>query len=197
MDRAVARRVSITPLTDDTVKLYIPNISSYTRTFVFDHREELARFPNLVLDLRGNYGGWLADFHRIADLFVPRGAVLAMEETRMPFFTRTITSRNDSFFEFENIIILQNRQTASAAEGLIMALKHHVPNVVSVGETTFGKGIGQVTIPLTAGYAVRATVLLVLGPEGESIHMTGIDPHIFADPDIDMVDQALALLEAT
>jgi len=192
---ARARQASVTSLTEDTVKLFVPNLSRIARDFVLDHREELARYPNLILDLRGNSGGWLSDFHRIADLFVPRGAVLSIEETRMSLFSRTITSSNEPYFDFENIVILQNGRTASAAEGLIMALQYHMPSVVSIGDTTFGKGIGQVTIPLTGGYAVRATVLLVNGPDGENIHITGIEPDIPASPDIYPVDQALALLE--
>jgi len=191
---ARAREAAVTPLTEDTIQLFVPNLSRIAREFVLDNREQLAQYPNLILDLRGNSGGWLSDFHRIADLFVPRGAVLSIEETRMSLFSRTITSDNDLFFDFENIIILQNRRTASAAEGLIMALQYHLPNVTIIGDNTFGKGIGQVTIPLTGGYAVRATVLLVNGPDGENIHMVGIPPDIPFDPDIYAVDQALALL---
>ena len=191
---AVARTAAVTTLTEDTVKLFVPNLSRIARDFVLDNRDKLAQYPNLVLDLRGNRGGWLSDFHRIADLFVPRGAVLSIEETRMSLFSRTITSRNDPYFDFENIIILQDRRTASAAEGLIMALQYHMPNVTSIGEITTGKGIGQVTIPLTGGYAVRATVLLVNGPDGANINMIGIVPDIPGDTDVYMVDQALALL---
>jgi len=192
---ARARQASVTRLDDDTVKLFVPNLSRIARDFVLDYREYLTQYQNLVLDLRGNSGGWLSDFHRIADLFVPRGGVLSIEETRMPLFSRTITSSNEPYFDFENIIILQNGRTASAAEGLILALQYHMPNVVSIGDTTFGKGIGQVTIPLTGGYAVRATVLLVNGPDGENIHMTGILPDIPSEPDVYAVDQALMLLE--
>ena len=191
---AVARTASVTPLTDDTVKLFVPNLSRIARDFVFDNREELSQFPNLILDLRGNSGGWLVDFHRIADLFVPHGSVISIEETRWSIFSRTITSRGDPYFDFENIIILQNGRTASAAEGLILALQYHMPNVITMGYNTFGKGIGQVTIPLTGGYAVRGTVLLVNGPDGTNINLVGINPDIPADPDIYMVDQALALL---
>ena len=193
-DRAIARTVTVEALTEDTVYLFIPNISRITREFVHDNRHYMAQYRNLVLDLRGNYGGWLSDAHRIASLFTPRGVTLSYEETRMNLFTRTITSRGDAFFDFENIIILQNRRTASAAEVLILAMREHTPNVVTVGYTTFGKGIGQVTVPLTGGYAVRATVLNVLGPTGESIHMIGIEPDIPADPELDMIEQALALL---
>jgi len=194
MDVVVAQRATVHALNEDTVYLYIPNISRITREFVHDNSEYMAQYANLVLDLRGNYGGWLIDFQRIADLFVPRGAVLGYEDTRMNITSRTITSSNDQFFYFDNVIILQNRRTASAAESLILALRYHVPNVVLLGETTFGKGIGQVTIPLTGGYAVRATVLHVLGPGRESIHLTGINPCIVACTETDMIEQALALI---
>ena len=190
----IARRANVTPLTDDTVYLWVPNISRWSRQFVMNHRDELAGYANLVLDLRYNTGGLLADFHRIANLFVPRGAVLGYEETRLRFFTRTITSRGNPVFEFDNIIILQNRRTASAAEGLIQALAAHVPGVVTIGENTFGKGIGQITVPLTGGYAVRASVLMVYGPDRVSIHNVGITPDIPGAQDMDWVEQALALL---
>ena len=193
IDRRIARTASVEALDDYTVHLFIPNISRITRQFVQENKDYLAQYDNLVLDLRGNYGGWLADFHRIADLFVPNGAVLSYEETRLPFFSREITSSNDAFFDFDNIIILQNRRTASAAESLILALVEHVPGVVTLGETTFGKGTGQVTIPLTQGYAVRATVLRVLGPGRQCINLVGIEPDIVAEPDVDWVEQALYL----
>ena len=192
---AVGRRATVERLTDDTVYLWIPNISRWSRDFVMTHRDELAGYRNLVLDLRYNSGGLLADFHRIADLFVPRGAVLGYERTRFSLFTRTITSRGNPTFDFDNIIILQNRRTASAAEGLIQALTYHVPNVITIGEYTFGKGIGQITVPLTGGYAVRASVLMVYGPGGVSIHNVGIPPHIPGATDMDWVTQALALLD--
>jgi C-terminal processing protease CtpA/Prc len=153
----------------------------------------MSQYSNLILDLRNNSGGMLNDFHRIANLFVPRGAVLGHEETRIPFFTRTVTSRGKARLEFDQIIIIQNARTASAAEGLIQALTYHLPNVTTLGEPTFGKGIGQVTIPLTGGYAVKATVLLVEGPDGGSVHGMGIMPDIIPASD-DWVREALHLL---
>ncbi|MCL2387055.1 MAG: S41 family peptidase [Defluviitaleaceae bacterium] len=193
-DRAVGRTTNIEPLSDDTVLLFIPNISQATRQFVFDNKDELAQYTNLVLDLRGNHGGWLADAYRIADLFVPNGAVLSYHHTRMSFFSQTITSDNDPFFNFENIIILQDRRTASAAEGLIMALNEHLPETTTIGQTTFGKGTGQVTIPLTGGYAVRATVLQVLGPQGQCIHAVGVPPDIALPYYINLVEAALEMI---
>ncbi|MCL2202630.1 MAG: S41 family peptidase [Defluviitaleaceae bacterium] len=190
----VGRQAAVTRLTDDTVHVWVPNISRWSRDFVVSNQNYLAQYSNLILDLRNNPGGMLRDFHRIANLFVPRGAVLGHEETRIPFLTRTVTSRGQPSLDFDQIIILQNGRTASAAEGLIQALVYHVPRVTTLGEPTFGKGIGQVTIPLTRGYAVRASVLLVSGPDGENIHRTGVAPHIPGDAYLDWVEQALLKL---
>jgi hypothetical protein len=194
-EQTVGRLASVEALTDDTVYMWVPNISRWSRDYVVSNQKYLSQYNNLVLDLRDNSGGLLADFHRIANLFVPRGAVLGHEETRMSLFTRTITSRGQPSLDFDNIIILQNRRTASAAEGLIQAMRYHLPNVITIGEPTFGKGIGQVTIPLTGGYAVRASVLLVSGPDGENIHRTGVAPDIPGDEDRDWAEQALEMLE--
>jgi hypothetical protein len=194
IDRAIAKSAEIFALDDDTIFLYVPNISRRSRKFVYENRELMARYPNLVLDLRGNYGGWIAEFHKIAELFTPKGAVLSRTEARAPFFSQTKISRRDAFFRFEKIIILQNNFTASAAEGLIMALREHT-NAVAVGQTTFGKGTGQVTIPLTGGYAVRATVMQVLGPQRECIHLTGIAPNIVIGSEVDVIEKVMGLIE--
>ncbi|MCL2399280.1 MAG: S41 family peptidase [Defluviitaleaceae bacterium] len=183
IEREDAGLVHFEALTDEVGYLFIPNIHSYTRRFVNDNRSEIAQFPYLILDLRGNYGGLLADFYRIADLFVEHGASVGYERTRWPIFTSHIEGRRVPYFNFEHIIILQNERTASAAEGLILALQGNLPNVTSIGTTTFGKGIGQVTIPLIGGSAIRASVLLVEGPGSESIHNVGITPDIFYDGD--------------
>ncbi|MCL1878927.1 MAG: S41 family peptidase [Defluviitaleaceae bacterium] len=180
-NRAAARRAEVFALDDETVYMFLPNISIATQRFVREHRDYLAGYPTLILDLRGNWGGFIPSFHAIANMFVPHGEVLCRQEARL--FTHVTTSRGDAFFDFERVIILQNRRTASAAESLILAITTHVPEAITVGETTFGKGIGQVTIPLTGGYALRATTLRVLGPDGQSINRTGIAPDIEFDFD--------------
>ena len=158
--------------------LFLPNISPYVRDFVFDNRDEINRFDSLILDLRGNTGGVLDDFQAIAGLFLERGVTVGRETARWGPFSTHRRSRGSQFFEFENIIILQNERTASAAEGLIMALAENLDNVTTVGAMTYGKGIGQVTLPLRGGFAVRATVILIETPSGFTVHGVGIAPDI-------------------
>ncbi len=173
----------IRQLTEDAVYLRIPNISKYTRKFVLDNKAKLKPYKYLVFDLRGNYGGFIYDYYKISELFLDKNLTVGYETTRLPFFTRVEKTKNSKFFAFEKIIILQDEETASAAEGLIMALKENLgeTELVLLGKKTFGKGIGQVTVPLTKGYAVKATVLTVETPSGGTIHKKGIEPDIASD----------------
>ncbi len=189
-----AKLAAVTPLTDNTVCINILNFSDGTKDFFMDNKEELAKYKNLVIDLRYNYGGFLWDFYAMAELFLPKDTVLGYENTRQPLFSRTVKTKKDAYFYFDHIIILQNDQTASAAEGFILALSENMDNVTLVGETTFGKGIGQVTVPLKDGYAVKGTVLSLEGPKGESIHRKGIEPDVAYSGEEDMLDFILTLL---
>ena len=178
MEKADAALSRIDELTPDTAYMILPNISKGTRSFVQSNRKTLSNYNNLILDLRSNYGGFLADFYRVAELFTERGTLLGHENYRMPLISHAVKSGRGSYFDFEQIIILQDKNTASAAEGLILALKSNLDNVTVIGETTFGKGIGQVTVPLLSGFAVKATIMLVSGPDNISIHRVGIEPDI-------------------
>ena len=96
--------------------------------------------------------------------------------------------------KYDKIIILQNNYTASASENMIAALKDNLDNVILVGETTFGKGIGQFTLPLRRGYAVKATVLLWDTPANINIHGKGISPDIPYSGN-DAVEYVLSLID--
>jgi len=191
--RTVGRQVYHEAISDEIVYLYVPNISSHTRRYIQQNRSYIAQFPYLIQDLRGTSGGLLMDCHQKADLFVERGSYIGHERTRWNIFTRQIQSRNDPYFDFDQIIILQNHRTASAAEGLVLALSDNLSEVTTLGTTTFGKAVGQVTVPLTDGSAIRATVLLVEGPSGQFISGVGVAPDIFYDGD-DMLERALELI---
>ena len=190
---AVARETRQEEIAPDTNFLRIPNFYHITQQYIRDNRHAINEFDSIIIDLRNNGGGALRDFHGIAGLFLERNAIIGFENTRTPFFSNTITSRGDKFFEFDQIIILQNGRTASAAEGFIMALKENLDNVTTVGTQTFGKGIGQIAFPLRRGFVANVTVLTMGTPSGGSIHKTGITPDIFYDGD-DIISFALGLI---
>lgn len=177
------------------VRLFLPNISEFVRDFVFDNRYAINGFDNLILDLRGNNGGMLDDFQAIAGLFLESGTTVGREVARWEPFSTHRRARGGAFFEFDNIVILQNSRTASAAEGLILALTENLENVTTIGTTTVGKGIGQVTLPLRRGFAVRATVILIESPSGFQVQDVGIEPDIyFEDAGDGIVELAVRLI---
>ena len=192
--RADAARAEITKISDDTVLMYLPNISPEVRRFVMDNRAKLASFDHLIFDLRGNYGGQLADAYQLADMFLERGEIIGHEAGRLSILNREIRARGSRDFEFDSIIILQNRRTASAAESLILALTGNLDNVTTVGQTTFGKAIAQVVVPLRDGFSMRASVITLYGPNHENIHIIGITPDIEYSGD-DMLDFVLTMLD--
>lgn len=196
VEKADAEETKMLRQSDDTAYLSITNISKYTKDYVYDNREALKEYKNLILDLRSDYGGLLADFYKISDLFLDKGAVIGYEKTRLPFYDITIKSKNEPYFNFDKIIVLQDEDTASAAEGLILSLTQNLDNVTLMGAKTFGKGIGQVTIPLKSGYAVKATIMTLQGPDGTSIHSKGIEPDIVYD-DEDIIEAALRLVDGS
>ena len=192
--KAVADDARIEELTAETVYLRLPNISVYTKDYLYANREALTKYKNIVIDLRSNSGGKLNDLYAMAKLFLDKGMVIGSEATRHSWTSRTVKASADRYFDFAEIILLQNDRTASAAEGFIMALKENLTNVTVIGTQSYGKGIGQVTIPLKHGYAVKATTLSVLTPSGRSIHGVGITPDILHETDEDMLHFALETL---
>ncbi len=160
--------------TDDTTYLYITNFTEESASYVEENASEINQFDNLILDLRGNPGGYVAAADQIADMFLEKGDVISVENAVFDFLSQTSVSKNDPVFDFKKIIILQDGNTASAAEILIGALRDNLDNVVILGDTTFGKGIGQYTVPLKNGYYFIATMFTWETPNGDTIHQKGI-----------------------
>ena len=91
-----------------------------------------------------------------------------------------VTSYNDETREHKeyNIVVLINENTASAAEILAAALKDSYGATI-VGETSFGKGKVQQTMPLDDGSMVKYTSALWLTPSGTCIDEVGINPDYY------------------
>ncbi|NLY43724.1 MAG: hypothetical protein GX066_07115 [Clostridiaceae bacterium] len=176
-EKEEAEQSEIKVLDKDIIYLHITNFSKYTRKFVNDNLNQLEKYPYLIIDLRNNLGGDIFDMKNIAGLFLPKDSVIA--EDVMRTFKWTHKSKKDQALKYEKIIILQNNNSASATENFIAALKDNLDNVLLIGDTTYGKGIGQFTMPLKKGFAVKATTMLWYTPRGVNIHGKGIKPDLF------------------
>jgi C-terminal peptidase prc len=155
--------------------------------------DKLKSRKNLIIDLRDNLGGDIDAMVDMSGFFLPERTVIATDRFR--FWKQVYRSGRNQPLKYQKIIILQNKNTASASENMIAALNDNLENVELIGSETFGKGIGQFTLPLKRGYAVKATILQWFTPKGVNIQGNGIDPEIEYTRD-DIVQFALERIKA-
>lgn len=121
----------------------------------------------LVLDLRGNSGGFIDIANQIADEF--------LEDDTLIVFTRNNRGRVDKSYatskgDFENggLYVLIDENSASASEIVAGALQDNDKGTI-IGRRSFGKGLVQVEMNLGDGSAVRLTTARYYTPTGRSI----------------------------
>jgi carboxyl-terminal processing protease len=146
------------------------------REFIESHDSKL------VLDLRGNPGGYLEAAVDIASWFLPSGKVVVTED--YSGHTSNVVHRSlgrDIFNENLKMVILVDRGSASASEILADALRFHGKGKI-VGTNTFGKGSVQELVEITSKTALKITVARWLGPDGIQIPREGITPDVKIEP---------------
>ena len=138
--------------------------------------ELLAQNPEgIILDLRGNPGGWLQQATAVTDLFLAEGAIVT--ERMSNGQEQTFTSEAGDIGENIPLAVLVDRGSASASEIVAGALQDQ-DRAILVGETTFGKGSVQWVYNLNDGSELRVTVALWFTPSGRAIHGEGLEPDI-------------------
>lgn len=128
----------------------------------------------LILDLRGNPGGFLDEALMLSDLFLSPGQRLAGTRSRSPGGSaepveETWTDRVPPRLPDVPLIVLVNGYSASASEILAGALQDH-DRALIVGQRTFGKGLVQTVLDLPAGRRMRLTTGEWVTPLGRSLH---------------------------
>src|SRR6201995_2771185 len=161
----MAREGAAKPLTFDLVRDEIPrysvdlafmirpgigyiHVTNFMETTSHEVQEALDKFgPNLnglLIDLRGNPGGLLNEAVNMSDKFLQKGQIVVSQRGRA-FPDQVYRASHGSDTKYP-IVVLVNRNTASAAEIVSGALQDHDRALV-VGETTFGKGLVQTVYP--------------------------------------------------
>ena len=145
----------------------------------------------LILDLRSNGGGSFNAAITLAQFFIPDGLPIVWEKT----FGGYLYHRSEGGGQLADIAVvcLQNGFTASASEVFIGALRDHGIAEI-VGDTSFGKGVTQVLLPLVHGGGLRYTQSRYFTPNHFDLHNQGLAPDVLiADEDIVAMFQAETL----
>ena len=136
----------------------------------------------LILDLRGNPGGYLEAAVEIASWFLPGGKVVVTEDYADRQGDIVHRSRGYNVLSPNvHMVILVDRGSASESEILAGALRHyHIARLV--GTNTFGKGSVQELVSITPDTSLKITVARWLTPDGTQIPAEGIEPDVVAKP---------------
>lgn len=185
----IVREVIQTPTIETEARadgIYVIKLFGFPATGADLFRDALKKFidsgdKKLVLDLRGNPGGYLEVAVDIGSWFLPEGKVIVREEeksgTGQIFRSKGYDVRGKVFENNLKMVILVDEGSASAAEILAGALSEHGVATL-VGKKTFGKGSVQELIPVTEDTAIKMTVARWLTPNGRSLSEGGIDPDV-------------------
>ena len=122
----------------------------------------------LILDLRGNPGGYLGQAIAIAEEFFPAQTPIVSTISRHSRFNQSYSSRKNGSFVDKPVIVIVNEGSASASEIVSGAIQDHDRGLV-VGRRTFGKGLVQQQYQLVDTSMVRVTISRYLTPSGRLI----------------------------
>jgi len=122
----------------------------------------------LVLDLRGNPGGPLDQAIKVSSKFLQPGQMVVSTRGRVPNSDQDYRSTDKSDYGTLPLVVLANRNSASASEIVSGALQDH-DRAIIVGETTFGKALVQSVYRISEGAGLALTTARYYTPSGRLI----------------------------
>lgn len=134
----------------------------------------------LIIDVRGNPGGYLPVVKNIGEMLVPNKALIVQivygDKSKKP---EEFRSTNDKAKPYPIVVLIDNG-SASASEILAAALRESAGYKL-VGQKTFGKGTVQSTMEMEDKSQLKLTIAKWLTPKGEWVHEKGIEPDVKVD----------------
>jgi len=122
----------------------------------------------LLLDIRGNPGGPLDQAIKVSNEFLPRGRMIVYTRGRISNSDQDYRGTEDGAFQDIPMVVLVNRNSASASEIVSGSLQDHDRAYV-VGETTFGKALVQSVYRISSGAGLALTTAHYYTPSGRLI----------------------------
>ncbi len=183
LDVKITRGVIDIPTTETEIKsdVFVIHLYNFYATSPEKFRLALREFAEsgktkLVLDLRGNPGGYLEAAVDMASWFLPMGKTVVRENFGNNAEEQVYRSKGYNVFNDKlNMVILADEGSASASEILAGALREHGVAKI-VGTRTFGKGSVQELVKIPPDASLKVTIARWLTPNGVSISDNGLTP---------------------
>ena len=163
---------------DGVATLSIYRFDSETGVLAKKNAEEIKNegISKVILDLRGNGGGYVQAAKTVASLWLEKNALIVSEKTGSKT-VEEIRATGDNPLKGIKTVILLDGSSASASEIVAGALKEHKAAQI-VGEKSYGKGSVQTTIDMPNGALLKVTIAKWFTPSGKNISNNGISPDI-------------------
>lgn len=158
--------------------LSIYRFDSETGALAKKYAEEIKNegISKVILDLRGNGGGYVQAAKTVASLWLEKNALIVSEKTGSKTVEEIRATGENPLKGIKTVILLDN-SSASASEIVAGALKEHKAAQI-VGEKSYGKGSVQTTIDMPDGALLKVTIAKWFTPSGKNISNNGISPDI-------------------
>jgi carboxyl-terminal processing protease len=181
--------VTASEIAKDVLYIEVASFNVGTASQVLEQLGKTSHKKGVIIDLRGNPGGQIAEAVKTAELFISQGVLLSYQKVNSdPVVFRASRKNPDK----APLVVLIDRETASAAEILAGALQDRNRAVV-IGERSQGKGTVQEFITLNDGSKLELTVAKYRTPSGRVIDGVGIEPDLAAT-DEEIAKRALQVL---
>lgn len=133
----------------------------------------------IVLDLRGNPGGPLAQAVAVSSEFIKSGTIV--ETKSKATGTQKETANGDVVTDLP-LVVLVDQDSASTAEIVTAAIQDHERGLI-VGDLTYGKGSVQIIHDLSFGGGVKFTIAHYFTPDGHEVDQLGVLPDLIVPMD--------------
>ena len=156
-------------------------MSSFDEDVAENFKEKIIELKNqgmkgMILDLRGNPGGYLTEAVKVASQFIPKGDIVTY--TIDKYGNKQESKSVGGEAQGMPLVILIDGGSASASEVVTGALRDYEVGTI-VGTTSFGKGVVQQLIEFSDGSGgLKVTTSKYYTPNGDNIHKIGIEPDI-------------------
>lgn len=146
---------------------------------------ETEGFRGLVIDLRGNGGGYLAAAIQMINEFLPKNRLIVYTQGRRVKKEEYFSDGRGSYEDIP-LIVLTDEFSASAAEIFSGAIQDNDRGVI-IGRRTFGKGLVQQPIEFGDGSMLRLTIARYYTPSGRCIQKPYVKGHSREEYDMDLI----------
>jgi carboxyl-terminal processing protease len=165
-------------MTNETGFIKISRFASTTYKEFSDALQKLQNhgMKKLILDLRGNPGGFLDAAIDISDEFLPKGKMIVYTQGKNRPRQNSISSQKGQF-EKQDLVILIDENSASASEIVAGAIQDNDRGII-IGRRSFGKGLVQEQSEFKDGSAIRLTIARYYTPAGRCIQKPYENGHI-------------------